>query len=429
MDAIDDVCRLARASGDRSGGRRPKNYPESLFSRFATAATAAVAPLVVQRLMSDDVYSATPSFPAPEHRSARLAAQASMRVPPRPPRVPLAVARTRKRRKHRPRRLYVVLYFVPDALKRRKSAMREAVDRHFSDNWVIPIYMGHVVDLSVEWAPYPAARAALGNVLSVANAGALASANDATITSCLARLKTYLTEGVLTEQFLLDNLRPLLDCVRDANAALRWRLLHRRCADTAHRNAARGAPGAPGDADGLTTLLLEASQLEYRLRRMVGCLLDTKAAKWAFCRQQVVNRMSELADYFSGDRALARASRDDSLSRWFARLAVEAGALEPDERAATLVGHKIATLIAALEEVEQFEQVDTNLQIKAFLADAREFLAARKPKRFEIPLPVALRNKSSRTLSPVVENSGSEDERSEKLRKTSSIRAKPGDLE
>jgi hypothetical protein len=139
--------------------------------------------------------------------------------------------------------------------------------------------------------------------------------------------------------------------------------------------------------------------------------------------------MSELADYFSGDRALARASRDDSLSRWFARLAVEAGALEPDERAATLVGHKIATLIAALEEVEQFEQVDTNLQIKAFLADAREFLAARKPNRFEIPLPRAFRNEPSRTLSPVVKNSGSKDERSEKLRKTSSIRAKPGDLE
>jgi hypothetical protein len=36
------------------------------------------------------------------------------------------------------------------------------------------------------------------------------------------------------------------------------------------------------------------------------------------------------------------------------------------------MGRKIQTLVGALEEVEQFEQVDTNLQIKAFLADTRE---------------------------------------------------------
>ena len=60
--------------------------------------------------------------------------------------------------------------------QRRRSILRcpmqdlRGVDRHFADNWVVPVYMGHVVDLSVEWAPYPAARAALANVLSLAGA-------------------------------------------------------------------------------------------------------------------------------------------------------------------------------------------------------------------------------------------------------------------
>ena len=31
---------------------------------------------------------------------------------------------------------------------------------------IIPVYMGHTVDLSVEWAGYKAARAALDNVLT-----------------------------------------------------------------------------------------------------------------------------------------------------------------------------------------------------------------------------------------------------------------------
>ena len=45
--------------------------------------------------------------------------------------------------------------------------MREIVDRHFNDNWIIPIYMGFVVDLSVEWNGYRAAKEALRNTLEL----------------------------------------------------------------------------------------------------------------------------------------------------------------------------------------------------------------------------------------------------------------------
>jgi WASH complex subunit strumpellin len=36
--------------------------------------------------------------------------------------------------------------------------MREIVDKHFPDNWVITMYLGFPVDLMVEWEVYPAAR-------------------------------------------------------------------------------------------------------------------------------------------------------------------------------------------------------------------------------------------------------------------------------
>ncbi len=32
--------------------------------------------------------------------------------------------------------------------------MREIVDKHFPDNWVISVYMGTVVDLGEAWEPY-----------------------------------------------------------------------------------------------------------------------------------------------------------------------------------------------------------------------------------------------------------------------------------
>lgn len=46
--------------------------------------------------------------------------------------------------------LYVLLYFSVRTLVEEGSTMREIVDRHFNDNWIITLYMGHVVDLSLE---------------------------------------------------------------------------------------------------------------------------------------------------------------------------------------------------------------------------------------------------------------------------------------
>ena len=81
--------------------------------------------MILLRLRSDDVYNQTRVYPAPEHRSFALAQQASM--------------------------LYVLLYFSPATLHEAKSTMREIVDKHFCDNWVVPVYMGLLVDLSLEW--------------------------------------------------------------------------------------------------------------------------------------------------------------------------------------------------------------------------------------------------------------------------------------
>ena len=50
--------------------------------------------------------------------------------------------------------LYVILYMAPNILTREMSTMREIVDKHFSDNWVISYYMGVTVDLTEVWEPF-----------------------------------------------------------------------------------------------------------------------------------------------------------------------------------------------------------------------------------------------------------------------------------
>lgn len=63
--------------------------------------------------------------------------------------------------------LFVLLFFYGDILEAKKAKMRELVDKHFSDNWVIPFYLGYYVDLTVEWADYDAAKKALENTLDL----------------------------------------------------------------------------------------------------------------------------------------------------------------------------------------------------------------------------------------------------------------------
>lgn len=338
LEYVDEVCRLVR-----------RGSLEQLFARASASVDIDAIRQVISRLASDDVYLMSSAFPDPSMRSIRLAAQASM--------------------------LYVVLYFDPDTLRSKQSTMRQIVDRLFSDNWIIPVYMGHLVDLSEEWANYPAASLALRNVL--ADRKRLRDHNDKEIDASLNALRTYLTEGELTEQHLLDNMKQLLDCCRSCNNCLRWRLLHGTSAkppssslpvaDMADAVAAAEHRGAHK----VVSLLLQVSQLEYKLKQMLHGLLSSKSEKWQFCRSQVVERMRELSDYFTGEKSLSRVTRDENLMKWFSSLATEAANLEEDE--ATSTGRKIQNLIAALEEVEQFEQVDS-IQIKAFLGDTREFL-------------------------------------------------------
>jgi|JI10StandDraft_1071094.scaffolds.fasta_scaffold942411_2 WASH complex subunit strumpellin len=111
----------------------PKDYPEAFFARAKLQPSFINS--IVGRLRMDDIYNQVVAWPIPEHRSTALATQAAM--------------------------LYVLLYFVPDVLATERAIMREVVDKHFADNWIISMYLGYTVDLSVAWAKFPAAMKVL----------------------------------------------------------------------------------------------------------------------------------------------------------------------------------------------------------------------------------------------------------------------------
>src|SRR3989338_4177919 len=140
LSQIDDVCKLCGATGyDPSDPlRKPANSPVDYFARVPLPSS--LVEMVVGRLRSDDVYNQMVCFPHPSHRTTALSAQGGM--------------------------LYVILYFVPNVLTREMASMREVVDKHFSDCWIVPWFLGHTVDLSVEWSGFRAASTAVGNTVT-----------------------------------------------------------------------------------------------------------------------------------------------------------------------------------------------------------------------------------------------------------------------
>lgn len=396
---IVELAKLCRDTGFRPGeaaSKRPVGYPEEYFRRFPIPKE--VVSMVLARLRTDDVYHQLRVYPAPEHQSFALSQQASV--------------------------LYVCLYFSPRTLTEEKKEMREIVDKHFSDNWVVsapfpspplslelelqflfflppplylprlpssliacfrwlvcllssaalqvPVYMGALADLTVEWDRYKAAREALQmDALKPETVRALIERHRGVLLEADRQLNTYLTEGVLTEDFVIDNLPAIMDTLRRTNTSLRWAMLHRR---TEHRRFREMilAPSAFGPSPVLLDASLRTALLELRLKAHVRRLLRGKADKWAADRAETEGMLLELAEYFSGARALTRVEREEELMNYFNNLAAEVRRL--DYADAVLAGRKIRQLIKGLEEVTAFDAVDASASIKEFLALARAAL-------------------------------------------------------
>ncbi|GIY78616.1 WASH complex subunit 5, partial [Caerostris extrusa] len=355
MDSnLDDVCKLLRSTGYSAapGAKRVPNYPDEYFRRVPLNST--FVSMIIGRLRSDDIYNQVSAYPLPEHRSAALATQAAM--------------------------LYVILFFSPDILHNHHAKMREIVDKFFPDNWVVSIYMGMVVNLVDAWEPYKAAKQALCNTIDIANVKEQSQKYYTHVMKMIPQVEQLLKEGALSEEIVLDNVPKLLKVGRECNVTLRWLLLHtvplspaaeqnKKCRQLRDQvlNDSQYQPLQ------VFQLLLYTAQFELKLKELFKQLLSEKQEKWTKYKLESIERMSELGDVFSGTKPLTRVEKkNDNLQAWFKDMAKQIESLNIDD--ATATGRKIVQLIQALEEVQEFHQLESNLQIKQFLMDTRKFL-------------------------------------------------------
>ena len=340
VDHLDEVCRLVRSTG-YTRERRPQNYPEDFFGRISVPGD--IVDMIIGRIRSDDIYQMAYNFPAPEQRSTALATQGSM--------------------------LYILLYFRPSLLHEAKPVMREIIDKHFPDNWIISYYMGSTVDLSVEWAPYKAAAKGIQNTMQAENVQYYQKLMCQKLKRLSKQVDEYLREGVLNEAFVLDEIHSsLLPCVRDCNVVLRWFILHCTTKDK------KLLPHIMHDIthEKILMMLLKTSQLEYLMTQMFNLLIKKKADKWDELKETGQTKMDQLSQYFAGEGVLASETVEENLSEWFSDIAERIYDL--DYESSTQAGRRIQNLITALTEVEQYHQVDSSLQVREFLISTRALL-------------------------------------------------------
>lgn len=73
--------------------------------------------------------------------------------------------------------------------------MREICDKHFPDNWVIPIYGGILVDLLKYWNSWAAAKKALTNNIVPERVKQLSKFHQGELDVTIKRLGKYIVEG------------------------------------------------------------------------------------------------------------------------------------------------------------------------------------------------------------------------------------------
>ncbi|CAB1321350.1 unnamed protein product [Coregonus sp. 'balchen'] len=402
---LDDICKLLRSTGFSSqpGVKRPANYPESYFQRVPISATfismVSAYPLPEHRstaLANQAAMLYVSAYPLPEHRSTALANQAAMlyvSAYPLPEHRSTALANQAAMLyvsayplpEHRSTALanqaamlYVCLYFTPSILHTQQAKMREIVDKYFPDNWVISVYMGITVNLVEAWEPYKAAKIALNYTLDSANIREQASRYSVSMDGLRPQIQQLLKEGFLREEIVLDNIPKLLNCLRDCNVAIRWLMLHN--ADSAYDpnnkrlrqikdqviNDSKYNPKI------LFQLLLDTAQFEFTLKEMFKQMLSEKQLKWESYRTEGAERMTELAEVFSGVKPLTRVEKNENLQAWFREISKQIESLNYED--STAAGRKTVQLIQALVEVQEFHQLESNLQVCQFLADTRKFL-------------------------------------------------------
>ena len=251
---------------------KPKKYPIEYFKRCKLETS--LVEKIIGTVVGNDIYEQQLAYPTTnEYQTLAYSQQGSL--------------------------LVVILFFCPDLLEKDRRIMYDIFSKHYHDNIVISFYMGYTIDIYEYWRDFKEA----GNVLdSNIKANYLREEKNrklARISVVDNKIKEYLNEGVMTEEYVLKNIENLLMIMREGNLILRWFILQR---DITNKKFREIINEGLSNKD-LISLLLNLSQFEDLLKTMFQKLVFNKEEMWENDRNYCIQKLSELISYYSGNSA------------------------------------------------------------------------------------------------------------------------------
>jgi len=190
--------------------------------------------------------------------------------------------------------MFVLLNFCPKILEKEDARMREITDRHFPDNWIIPIFQGYLVDLTIYWNDFVAAKKAMANNIYLENIRKIAALYYKRMKKCQEQLKHYLIEGKLLEEYVLDHVKSLMKLLRDVNVTIRWVMLHKTTKNRQiYEILDKGFTG-----EEVVDLILKTSKFEQIFKNMLQNLVSEKVNIWEADKGNSYAYILEISEYF-----------------------------------------------------------------------------------------------------------------------------------
>ena len=304
---------------DPKDEKKPSKYPIDFFSRCELPHQ--IIENTIGILKDNDIYEQTLAFPSPEHRSHALSSQAAI--------------------------LVIALFFCPQILEKDQSKMREIVDKHFNDNWVISIYMGYTIDIQDYWKEFKAANKALEFCLDETMLKEIKTKNYNKLKDMTQQVKKYLNEGIMTEEFVLKDIENLLAILRQSNVALRWFILQRNINHKKYRQLFNEG----FIHSDIIHLLLNLSQFEYLLKKMFTTLVNNKEQLWKTDKEKCLQKLSQLVSYYSGNTAFSQDVKLENYSKYFEETSKKINDLNYNNP--TRTGKKIGQIREEIDDIRK----------------------------------------------------------------------------
>lgn len=114
------------------------------------------------------------------------------------------------------------------------------------------------------------------------------------------------------------------------------------------------------DQTSLFKLLLNTAQLELVTKELYKGLMSEKDTQWQSLQEATQKGLLELAHVFSGAQPLSRVKQNEDLEKWFREIGRQVQELTREDSGSSM---KLVQLIQALEDVQEFEQMSSNMQV------------------------------------------------------------------